>query len=252
MRSQDRAQLVDFDAELPEQDTNVSDVSDSEQGEPTPSATVVLLRESASARLELLLMQRAPHKGKPGPWVFPGGRVEAQDLVGSEARSDATARNAAIRETREEAGLEIADTRLETISRWITPPVSPRRFDTWFYIGVLGDHEEVTPDGEEMIGHRWIEPSAALAAYETQELSLAPPTFVTVTWLSEFANAAHAAESLAARDLITFRPRITKRENGEIVMLYPGDAGYERSDAELDGARHRCRMVDGLLRYERA
>ncbi len=217
--------------------------------EPTPSATVVLLRDAS--RVELLLMQRAPRDGKPGPWVFPGGRVEADDVVDGDGRSEATARRAAIRETEEEAGLRIGDTRLETISRWITPPVSPRRFDTWFYVGVLGEDEPVTPDGDEMIGHRWITPEAALQAYHEKALALAPPTFVTVSWLLEFDRAHRAAETLAARPLVTFRPHIARSDGGEVFMLYPGDAGYEANQPDVQGPRHRCRLQNGVLAYER-
>ena len=45
-----------------------------------PAATVVLLRD-ADRGPELLLLQRSPRKGKPGPWVFPGGKVDPADRV---------------------------------------------------------------------------------------------------------------------------------------------------------------------------
>jgi 8-oxo-dGTP pyrophosphatase MutT (NUDIX family) len=225
----------------------------SESKRPQPSATVVLLRD-ASADLELLLLQRAPSRKephKPGPWVFPGGRIEPADIVGGDAHSEASARHAAIRETGEEAGLCIEDTRLETISRWITPEVSPRRFDTWFFVGVHQGEELVRPDGDEMVDHRWLSPRETLAAYECGELALAPPTFVTVTWLSAYLRAEHAVRELAGQELITFRPHICRDRAGELFMLYPGDAGYEAKDPDAVGARHRCQVVGRGFRYLR-
>ena len=114
----------------------------SDPSEPTPtnttpdpqlSATVVLLRDGSSG-LEVLLLQRsAKDGGDGGPWVFPGGRVEDQDCQGSDADPSATLMRSAIRETREEAGIELDVDSLLYISRWITPEVAARRYDTHFF-----------------------------------------------------------------------------------------------------------------------
>jgi ADP-ribose pyrophosphatase YjhB (NUDIX family) len=70
--------------------------------EPQPSATVVLLRDARDAP-EVLLLQRAPRRdGKPGPWVFPGGKVERDEAQRSGGDVLAAAREAAVRETAEE------------------------------------------------------------------------------------------------------------------------------------------------------
>jgi 8-oxo-dGTP pyrophosphatase MutT (NUDIX family) len=47
---------------------------------PKPSATVIPLRDAPEG-LEVLLLQRARRDGSPsGHWVFPGGKIEDQDL----------------------------------------------------------------------------------------------------------------------------------------------------------------------------
>ena len=93
--------------------------------EPKPSGTVVVVRDRDA--LEVLLLQRTPREGKPGPWVFPGGKVDAADRdVGSSAEQDA--RRAAVREASEEAALELPASSLVPIARWITPAISPKRF----------------------------------------------------------------------------------------------------------------------------
>jgi 8-oxo-dGTP pyrophosphatase MutT (NUDIX family) len=69
---------------------------------PTPRAAVALvLRDGASAGLELLFIRRAEHEKDPwsGHMGFPGGRAEPQD-------SDLAA--TAVRETLEETGLDLS------------------------------------------------------------------------------------------------------------------------------------------------
>ena len=210
---------------------------------------MVLLRDVA-AGLELLLLQRRSRDAKPGPWVFPGGKVEPADVVAGDAASRESALRAAVRETREEAGLALEESRLVAISRWITPEISPQRFDTWFFVGALDASHEVVVCGSEMVGHRWMAPRAALAAQANGELVLAPPTFVTVSWLLEHGRTADAMRALASAPFITFRPRIHRTPEGA-VMLYPGDAGYEANDPHRAGARHRILALGSGWRYER-
>jgi 8-oxo-dGTP pyrophosphatase MutT (NUDIX family) len=214
---------------------------------PHPSGTVVVLRDAPG--LELLLLQRGAQGGAPGPWVFPGGKVEAPDCrSGADPAEDA--RRAAVRETAEEAGLALEAGALCTISRWITPEISPKRFDTWFFAAIAPAGAQVRVDGVEMIGHRWLAPADALRAHHEHALRLPPPTFVTVTWLAEFASAAEALRVLPARMPDPFRPRIHRLEAGAL-MLYPGDAGYESGQLEAAGARHRLWALADPWRYER-
>jgi len=220
--------------------------------EPRPSATVVVLRDATGAtpRLEFLLLQRAARGDKPGAWVFPGGKVEPSDIVAGEPGSRESALRAAVRETHEEAGLDLVATPLVAISRWITPEISPQRFDTWFFLGVIDTTREVVVCGSEMIAHRWITPAAALEAHQRGEIQLAPPTFVTVQWLSAHSHAAHAQDVLGREPILTFRPRIHRSAEGA-CMLYPGDAGYEAVDPDVPGPRHRIWALASGWRYER-
>jgi 8-oxo-dGTP pyrophosphatase MutT (NUDIX family) len=221
------------------------------QGEPKPSATVVLIRDGKS-NIEILLLQRnARREGGAGLWVFPGGKIEPRDVAGSPDDPESRARRAAVRETREEAGLEIGGSRLVTISRWITPEIAPRRFDTWFFLGTVGRHEVVRVDGSEMSAHRWLSPKDALEAHRGGEIRLAPPTFVTVTWLADYSRSADAVGALGRGPILTFRPRICPIPDGACI-LYPGDAGYEAGDVERPGPRHRLWSLASGYRYERS
>jgi 8-oxo-dGTP pyrophosphatase MutT (NUDIX family) len=214
---------------------------------PHASGTVVVLRDASA--LEVLLLQRCARNGEPGAWVFPGGKVDAPDCrSGADPADDA--RRAAVRETAEEAGIALDADALTAISRWITPEISPKRFDTWFFAALAPAGAQVRVDGAEMIDHRWLAPAAALRAHHEHAIRLAPPTFVTVTWLAEFASAAQALDVLPGRMTDPFRPRIHRVPTGAL-MLYPGDAGYESGEIEAAGARHRLWAVADPWRYER-
>jgi 8-oxo-dGTP pyrophosphatase MutT (NUDIX family) len=213
----------------------------------------VLVRDAMPEppRLQLLLLQRASREGKPGAWVFPGGKVESADVVAGDPGSRESALRAAVRETREEAGLELAAARLVAISRWITPEISPQRFDTWFFLGAVDPLHEVVVCGSEIVAHRWLTPADALAAQRRGEIQLAPPTYVTIDWLSAHSHAAGALAGLGREPLVTFRPRLSRSAAGA-CMLYPGDAGYETGEADAPGARHRIWALPDGWRYERS
>lgn len=213
-----------------------------------PAATVVLLRDAASA-CEVLLVRRSTQLSfHGGAWVFPGGRIDRDDLaVGGDVVT--AARNAAVREAREEAGLALQPERLVLISRWITPAPLPKRFDTWFFAAAGGD-SPVQVDGGEIRDHRWMRPSAALAAQRAGEIELPAPTFVTITRLAEHSSTADALAAFARGPVELFEPRLCPIAGGA-VTLYAGDEGYDDGELERPGPRHRLWIVDDGWRYER-
>ena len=103
--------------------------------EAAPAATVALLRDG-EAGLEVLLTKRSSRLAfHGGAWVFPGGRIDAEDYDGHPEDLDAAARRAAVREAKEEAGLDVDVEALVHLSNWTTPEISPKRFATWFFVG---------------------------------------------------------------------------------------------------------------------
>ena len=95
-------------------------------GEPAiPAATVVLLRDQA-AQLEVLMLHKASQIAFGGMWVFPGGRIDEADYrAGRDA--NVAARNAAVRETHEEAGLRLSSDGFVWFAHWTPPPGTPKR-----------------------------------------------------------------------------------------------------------------------------
>ena len=137
----------------------------------------------------------------PGVWVFPGGRVEADELIlgvtGAETDIDADElahRAAARRELAEEAGIELdPEMEMHLWSRWITPEPVPVRFDTHFFVGVAPPHSPPKPDGGETVDAAWMNPQAALERGEAGELELVFPTIKQLETLLPYENADAAA-----------------------------------------------------------
>jgi 8-oxo-dGTP pyrophosphatase MutT (NUDIX family) len=219
------------------------------------AATVVPLRNSAEG-IELLLLRRNPElRFLGGAWVFPGGRIDAQDFSSSE-RSEAAliqaARRAAVRETLEEAGINILERDLAHFSRWIPPTkVVVKRFETWFFAVALEGEMEVVVDGEEIDSFAWFTPQRALAAQHAGDIVLAPPTYITIQQMSVFPDTGAALAELEAREVDVFSGRIVKCEQGAI-FLYAGDVAYEDGELEQEGPRHRISLLPDGWRYERS
>lgn len=216
-----------------------------------PAATVVLLRDGNGDWEVLLVRRNAKLTFHGGAWVFPGGRIDPADYLAS--RPDdvvAAARQAAVREAREEAGVKIDRAGLVLISRWITPEMLPKRFDTWFFAASVEAETRVEVDGGEIHEHRWMRVGEALAAQRAGEIELPPPTFVTLVGLSTHRSVDEAVAAVSARGAETFVPRLHAVAGGA-CSLYAGDAGYEAGDPDLPGSRHRLWMIDSGWRYER-
>jgi 8-oxo-dGTP pyrophosphatase MutT (NUDIX family) len=216
-----------------------------------PAATVVLVRDGKDG-LEVLLVQRnkaVKHMG--GMWVFPGGKVDQEDYTSDRDEYQAAV-NAAIRETREEAGLEVSAEQLVYQSHWTTPAGAKKRFATWFFLTILEGGQEVNVDGGEIAHHRWVKPEMALAesADEAHLLRLMPPTYVSLWDIADCDTCQQARARIGERDAILYAPRMVFVEDG-ICFLYEGDAGYEDESLEAEGPRHRLYMVDSQLDYIR-
>ena len=217
-----------------------------------PAATVVLLRDGSEGCEALLVRRNTQLSFHGGAWVFPGGRLDAEDYAGLANPSDvmAAARNAAVREALEEAGVTISRDGLIALSRWVTPVGLPKRFDTWFFAARALD-ERVQVDGGEIHEHRWMRPAAALAAQRSGEIELPPPTFVTLTGLVDHRQVSDALSAIAAQPFEMFEPRLHMVPGGACT-LYAGDAGYENGDVDRVGPRHRLWMLESGWRYERS
>jgi 8-oxo-dGTP pyrophosphatase MutT (NUDIX family) len=86
-------------------------------------------------------------------------------------------------------GLAVRADLLTPWARWITPEISPRRYDTWFFAAALPDGQLAglasAGPGESDSG-TWWRPSAALEAARAGQITLLPPTAVTLAELAAY------------------------------------------------------------------
>jgi 8-oxo-dGTP pyrophosphatase MutT (NUDIX family) len=218
---------------------------------PLPSATVILVREMDNNLETLLLRRNSRISFHGGAWVFPGGRIDPEDYTsGTEDDLGAAARQAAVREAREEAGLTVSPEKLIWIAHWTTPEGRPERYSTWFFLAP-GGRETVQVDGDEIHDHRWMRPDVALAAQRANEIELPPPTFVTLVKLAQYHTVEAALAGFAGRRPEIFVPRYREVPGG-VCSLYEGDVGYPDVDVERPGRRHRLWMLKSGWQYERS
>lgn len=175
--------------------------------EPVPAATVVLVRESSQAQdIEVLLLLRNSKLAfHGGHWVFPGGRVDREDFQSTgDGLEFQAAQRAAVRETFEEAGIQISESQLVHTAHWTTPPNLPRRFCTWFFVCLMTESVTVNVDNAEILDHRWISPSMALAEADTEKFVLPNPTTVTLQDIAPFKTISGLHEHLSKGNIRVF------------------------------------------------
>ncbi|WP_374468850.1 NUDIX hydrolase [Phenylobacterium sp.] len=122
---------------------------------------------------------------------------------------------------------------LTVFARWITPPLTPKRFDTWFYAVRAPEDQLAACDGRETVDAEWIPPSEALRLGELGERKIIFPTRMNLKLLAEAESAADAVERAGARTLVTVRPQIESRGAGKVLVL-PPDAGYGAVEEPLE------------------
>lgn len=212
------------------------------------SAGVIPVREG-----RVFLLQRSPElRFLPGFHAFPGGVLEAQDretrVTGAEEPALAAC---AARELMEEVGLlpdrrQLPD-RLESLdaSRFlkagvrITPPYTPRRFRTQFYMLLLEPEEEPVVQTGEASSGRWWGVREALEAWEKGEIFLVAPTLSTL-WALEHEPPEQAAATLEAMSHGTGMP-------GHTVPLGPELRCLTQESHTLPPARATLTCLAGPL-----
>lgn len=196
-------------------------------------------------------MIERPDRGSfAGAWVFPGGKVDPGDAAMAGEPEEDTARRAGVRETREEAGLEFEPDELLTVSRWDPPPGLPLRIRTWFFAARATDAELVlSPD--EVVAAEWVLPAEALERHDRGEITLYPPTWVTLHGLSGQTDVEALLGALRLRGVQHFATAALRGSEGPI-MLWEGDAEYDPDAGAPASARHRLELGVLPWRYTRS
>jgi 8-oxo-dGTP pyrophosphatase MutT (NUDIX family) len=122
-------------------------------------------------------------------------------------------------------GLKLAVGSLKYFAHWITPEVSPIRFDTRFFLSPAPPCQEALHDDLEITGHVWITPATALADSENGTFPMLPPTVINLMALARFATAEDALNSSTGEEVAAILPRLSF-EDGKLRLLLPDDPDY--------------------------
>ena len=229
--------------------------------EAIPAATLVVVRDTASAP-EFLMVERSEGMAfAAGALVFPGGRIDDADRASG---ADAAV-VAAIRETIEEtaipvgltptpgadgsrdiqtallaegnvgqilkdAGVELDPAALTPFARWVPKFHAIRRFDTMFFIARCPPGEW-TPNVIEGECARacWITAADALA-----EARLIFPTRRNLERLAQHRSFEEIRADALAHPIEPVTPWVAERD-GEKFITIPGHLGYPVTEERLDG-----------------
>lgn len=189
------------------------------------AASILLVSEGEKGRRIFWVRRGRKVSFGPGMYAFPGGKVEEADAeieVRNAREEVAPFMVAAIREALEEVGILLAEgadglsreelaemrerlrgrvpfgkllaerglrldgRRLVPAGRWFTPPFSPIRFDTRFFLARVEEEANGELDRGELAGGGWVEPARALSLWERGEAILHPPTHHALAALAGF------------------------------------------------------------------
>jgi 8-oxo-dGTP pyrophosphatase MutT (NUDIX family) len=122
-------------------------------------------------------------------------------------------------------GLRLATDSLRYFAHWITPEVSPIRYDTRFFLAPAPPGQEALHDDLEVTGHVWTAPGEALAACESGTFPMLPPTVINLMALAGFSSAEDALNSSTGQEVAAILPRLSL-EDGKLRLLLPDDPEY--------------------------
>ncbi len=222
---------------------------ENEDSEPAiPAATVLLLRRYGNEN-QVLMLHKTSKIAFGGMWVFPGGKIDAEDY-GDGLEDDDAARVAAARETEEEAGIRIAADEFIWFAHWTPPASTARRFATWFFLTSTDTDHEISVDGGEIQNHQWINPAEALKQHAKGEIDLAPPTWVSLYQIARFDTIEQTLSEFREKPPRYYQTRVVQDTDGARVALWDGDAGYPEWDPTASGPRHRLTMSKNGFEFE--
>jgi 8-oxo-dGTP pyrophosphatase MutT (NUDIX family) len=206
---------------------------------PKLAATMLLVRDDP---FEVLMVTRPSTGTFPSAIVFPGGSVDAADYAdewlslvtgaGSLTLEQRALRIAAVRETREETGVDLNVTGtlhlvdIHPFAHLITPVATPRRFDTHFFVAVAPADTRVTFDGSEVISVEWMPPSALIARAEAGDPAILFPTYLNLLRLAESSSAAEAVTAAGRHHVEPITPTVVEKSDGRRYVTVPPSAGY--------------------------
>ena len=132
----------------------------------------------------------------------------------------------------------------------LLPASAPARFGTWFFVAAAPIGDSVRIDDSEIKEHQWMSPQRALKKHCAGEVNLAPPTWITLYYLSQHTSTQKVLDYLKSQGPMIYETHVAVRGDGVRVAMWNGDAGYQNWNADAEGERHRLIMKKGAFQFE--
>ncbi len=120
-------------------------------------------------------------------------------------------------------------------SRWITPVVEPRRFDTRFFLARVEASQLAEHDARETTAHAWLTPREAVEAALRGEIMLPPPTLKSLLELADIPTS-EAAMTMARNRRPPMLCPVIEQVAGALTILLPGDPLHPERQPALAGS----------------
>lgn len=207
------------------------DHCDGHDADPVQCALKICAVREAFEESGVLLARPAAERGVGAPFAAASQIIEIGKLRADIDKGQHPFLDAIIAH-----GLVLALDALTPFAHWITPEGMPKRFDTWFYIAETPPEQVAACDGREAVDACWIHPDDALKAAREGRRTIIFPTRLNVEKLAEAKSAHEAIEAARVRPVFTVLPKVIK-ENGEMILTIPAEAGYSVTREPLEGNR---------------
>ena len=165
---------------------------------PRDAATVLLLRPGADGPEVFVMVRRTSMAFAGGMVAFPGGGVDSADAaelpddwaerMGCPEDVASAVVGAAIREAREETGVDLTVGQLGLWDAWTTPEFEPRRYRTWFFTAALAPGQEPQEMSTESSSVAWVSAREAVARVDAGQWAMLPPTYLSCLRLARYGS----------------------------------------------------------------
>jgi hypothetical protein len=119
-------------------------------------------------------------------------------------------------------GLVLRTDLLRPWAHWITPVIETKRYDTRFFVAAIPPGQRARDVSTEADRVAWLKPADAVARARAGELSVLPPTMVTLLELSAYDS---VADVLAADREVSPRLPEAAIVDDEVYLLLPDEVG---------------------------
>ncbi len=191
---------------------------------------VAALRECFEEAGVLVAAPRRSARSEPGPLLDTSEPAASARFA--DHRDAVNAGTTGLLDVCRREDLVLATDTVFYVSHWITPDLAPRRYDTRFFLTTAPPGQVASHDDGETIAALWIRPTDALARCAAGDMELLPPTIANLRSIEPFATTREVMSWAASvTDVPTVLP-VVLIEDGRLLVLRPGDPGYEEALAD--------------------